>query len=295
MSKSCCRWFASGCHAKRELLVSHAIEDIELRLLLEAICQRYHYDFRGYSMASVKRRLNQARAYFGCESLSDLQARVLHDRAILPELLTFLTVQVSELFRDPAYFRAIREHVVPHLKTYPSLKIWVAGCSSGEELYSLAILFREEGLEERSMFYGTDINPTALQKAEAGVYDLDRISLFTENHRRSGGKTSLSDYYTAAYGAAVFDKSLRRRAVFSDHSLVSDSVFAEVQFVSCRNVLIYFDPDLQDRAVGLFKDSLARKGFLGLGAKESLRFSKHRNEFDEFSRNERIYQKQGVL
>lgn len=268
-------------------------DDIELRLLLEAIYHRYHYDFRGYSMASIKRRLTQAKERFDCRTFSLLQDRVLHEPEVLPSLLSFLTVQVSELFRDPHYFQAIREKVVPHLKTYPSLKVWVAGCSAGEELYSLAILFREEGLEERTLFYGTDINAEALKKAEAGVYGLDRLPLFTENHRKSGGKSSLSDYYTAAYGAAVLDKSLRKRAVFSDHSLVTDAVFAEVQLVSCRNVLIYFDRELQDRAIGLFKDSLTRKGFLGLGAKESLRFSSHSAAFTEFARDERLYQKTG--
>lgn len=266
-------------------------EDIEIRLLLEAIHRKYHYDFRSYSMASIKRRLLQAREHFRCPSLSVLQHRVLHEPAVLPELLGYLTVQVSEMFRDPSYFRTLREQVVPHLKTYPSLKVWVAGCSTGEELYSLAILFREEGLERRTMFYGTDINPEALRRAETGLYDLDQIPLFTENHRRSGGKSSLSDYYTAAYGGAAFDKSLRARAVFSDHSLVSDAVFAEVHLISCRNVLIYFDRELQDRAVGLFKDSLVRKGFLGLGAKESLRFSRHSGAFVDFAREERIYQK----
>jgi chemotaxis protein methyltransferase CheR len=269
------------------------LEDLELRLLLEAIYQRYHYDFRGYSMASLKRRLEQARQHFKCRSLSQLQDRVLHEPAILNELLTYMTVQVSELFRDPDYFRAIREKVVPHLRTYPSLKVWVAGCGAGEELYSLAILFREEGLEQRTLFYGTDINPEGLKRAEAGRYELERIPLFTENHRRSGGKSSLSDYYTAAYGAAVLDRSLRQRAVFSDHSLVTDEVFAEVQLVSCRNVLIYFREALQDRAVGLFKDSLSRKGFLGLGAKESLRFSAHYQAFKDFDPAQRIYQKRG--
>ena len=275
--------------------MSDKTEDIELRLLLEAIFRKYHYDFRGYSMASVKRRMGQAKLHFGCTTFSMLQDRVLHDSTVLPELLSFLTVQVSELFRDPSYFRVLREQVVPHLRTYPSLKVWVAGCSAGEELYSLAILFREEGLEERTLFYGTDINPDALKRAEAGVYGLDRIPLFTENHRKSGGKSSLSDYYTAAYGAAVFDKSLRQRAVFSDHSLVSDEVFAEMQLISCRNVLIYFDVEIQNRAIGLFKDSLVRKGFLGLGAKETLRFSQHAEVFTEFAHNERIYQKQGAL
>lgn len=274
--------------------MSDTTEDIEIRLLLEAIYRKYHYDFRGYSQASVKRRLQRAKEHFDCRSYSLLQDRLLHDPTLMPQLLSLLTVQVSELFRDPSYFRAIRELVVPHLRTYPSLKVWVAGCSAGEELYSLAILFREEGLEDRTLFYGTDINLEALKKAEAGVFDVDRIPLFTENHRHSGGKSSLSDYYTAAYGAAVFDKSLRRRAVFSDHSLVSDAVFAEVQLVSCRNVLIYFDPELQSRVVGLFKDALSRKGFLGLGAKENLRFSKHADDFTEFSRDTRIYQKRGT-
>ncbi|WP_422929133.1 CheR family methyltransferase [Singulisphaera sp. PoT] len=278
---------------KKDHPIALKTDDIELRLLLDSIYRQYHYDFRGYSMASLKRRLTQGREHFGCRTFSQLQDRVLHEPTVLPELLSYLTVQVSELFRDPAYFRAIREQVVPHLRTYPSLKIWVAGCSAGEEVYSLAILLREEGLESRALIYGTDIEPSALRKAEAGVYSLDRIPLFTENHRRSGGKSSLSDYYTAAYGAAVFDKSLRSRVVFSDHSLVSDAVFAEVHLVSCRNVLIYFDRELQDRAIGLFKDSLTRKGFLGLGAKENLRFSLHSDAFSEFARDERIYQKRG--
>lgn len=268
-------------------------EIIELRLLVEAIFQRYHYDFRGYSVASLKRRLLQARTSFNCDSFSALQERVLHDPVMLPKLLGYLTVQVSEMFRDPSFFKTLREEVVPHLRTYPSLKVWIAGCSAGEELYSLAILFREEGLEARTIFYATDINPEALRKAEAGVYALDRLPQFTANHRESGGKSSLSDYYTAAYGNAMFDKSLRRHAVFSDHSLASDAVFAEVQLVCCRNVLIYFDRTLQDRAIGLFKDSLVRKGFLGLGAKESLHFSTHGKAFTEFARNERIYQKGG--
>lgn len=275
--------------------VADKTDDIEMKLFLEALFLKYHYDFRGYSLASVKRRLNQAKLHFNCQTFSALQDLILHNPDLMMELLSFMTVQVSEMFRDPQYFRTIREKVVPHLRTYPSLKIWIAGCSAGEELYSFAILFREEGLEDRTMFYATDINADALRKAQAGVYDLDRIQLFTENHQRSGGKTSLSDYYTAAYGAATFDKTLRRRCVFSDHSLVSDAVFAEMQMVSCRNVLIYFDRDLQDRAIGLFKDSLPRKGFLGLGAKESLRFSLHADSFAEFSRDERIYQKRGEL
>lgn len=269
-------------------------DEIEINLLLEAVFQKYHYDFRKYSMATIRRRLQQARERFGCQTLSELQDRVLHDAAVLPELISLLTVQFSELFRDPPYFRALRERVVPHLRTYPSLKVWVAGCSGGEELYSLVILFREEGLEDRTLFYGTDINADALRKAEAGIYELERMAQFTENHRKSGARCSLSDYYTADYSFAVLDKSLRRRVVFSDHSLVSDEVFAEMHLVSCRNVLIYFNRSLQDRAVGLFRESLVRQGFLGLGSKESLRFSAHAEAFAEFARNERIYQKRNL-
>ncbi len=268
-------------------------EDTELELLLEAIFSRYHYDFRGYSLASLKRRLVLASERLGCRTLSALQEKVLHDPTVFPQLLGFLTVQVSDMFRDPSYFLALREKVIPHLKTYPSLKVWVAGCSTGEELYSLAILFREEGLESRTIFYATDINVEALEKAKAGVFDLPRVALFTKNHRLSGGRVSLSEYYTAAYHAARFDKTLIRRTVFSDHSLVCDAVFAEMHLVSCRNVLIYFDRPLQDRAVGLFKETLVRKGFLGTGARESLRFNAHRDAFAEFLPEERIYQKRG--
>ncbi|THD61249.1 CheR family methyltransferase [Phenylobacterium sp.] len=267
------------------------VEDLEIQLLLEALYQRYHYDFRRYARASTKRRLLLARDRLGFDSVSMMQAGLLHDPALLPRLLDFLTVQVSEMFRDPSYFRALREQVLPHLRTYPSLKVWVAGCSNGEELYSLAILFREEGLDQRTLFYATDINPSALQAAEAGVYPLDQVRKFTQNHQKSGGKSSLSEYYTADYGRAAFDKTLRSRVVFSDHSLVTDAVFAEMHLISCRNVLIYFDRALQDRAIGLFRDSLARKGFLGLGSKENLRFSSHAAAFSDFVREEKIYQR----
>lgn len=266
-------------------------EELELDLLIEAIRRQYHYDFRGYSRGSLYRRMERARQRFECASFSHLQHLVVRDPGIFAELMGFLTIQVSEMFRDPAYFRSLRENVVPHLRTWPSLKVWIAGCANGEEFYSLAILFREEGLEERTIFYCTDISPAALEKAEAGVYDLDRIQQFTENHRLAGGKTSLSDYYTAAYGAVVFDKSLRRQAVFAEHNLVNDQVFSEMQLISSRNVLIYFDRKLQDRALGLFGESLARRGFLGLGAKESLRFSSYADAFDDFDEREKIYRR----
>ncbi len=268
-----------------------AHEAIELDLLLEAIHRHHHYDFRGYSRASLQRRVDRAMRRFGLDSLSQLQHHILREPKVFNELMGFLTIQVSELFRDPHYYRALREQVVPHLRTWPSLKVWIAGCANGEEFYSLAILFREEGLEDRTLFYCTDISPAALEKAEAGIYDVERIPQFTENHRRSGGKSSLSDYYTAAYGAAVFDKSLRRRAVFAEHNLASDEVFSEMQLISSRNVLIYFDRELQDRAIGLFGDSLVRGGFLGLGSKETLRFSTQSAAFDDFDEREKLYRR----
>ena len=264
---------------------------LELDGLLDLLWRRHQFDFRGYSRGSMLRRMVRAQQYFRCESLSMLQHRMLHEPAILPDLLSFLTIHVSEMFRDPAYFRALREEVIPHLATFPSLKVWVAGCSTGEELYSLAILFREEGLDSRTLFYATDISPAALRKAELGIYDLDRLAGFTANHQASGARTSLSDHYTAAYGGARFDPGLRARTVFAEHSLVSDQVFGEVHLISCRNVLIYFDRPLQDRAIGLFRDSLVRGGFLGLGAKETLRFSTHANAFSEFAAQERVYRK----
>jgi chemotaxis protein methyltransferase CheR len=271
--------------------VTDADFDIELQLLLDAIYLKFHYDFRGYAVASLRRRLRVAMTRFGCATLSQLQDKVVHDGVTFPALLELLTVPVSEMFRDPSYFRALRETVVPLLRTYPSLKIWVAGCSTGEEAYSIAILLEEEKLLARTQIYATDINPVTLQKAEAGVYDVDRLAGFTDNHRRSGALSSLSDYYTAAYGRAVFDKALKQHIVFSDHSLATDTVFAEVQVISCRNVLIYFNRAVQDRAIGLFDEALCRRGFLGIGSRESLRFSSHADAFVELVREDRIFQK----
>jgi chemotaxis protein methyltransferase CheR len=265
--------------------------DSEIAALLEAIYTGYHHDFRGYALASLRRRLTYAMTRLGCESLAELRDRLAREPTTFTELLQHLTVQVSDLFRDPSFFLAMREQVVPILRTYPLLRIWVAGCSTGEELYSLGILLDEEGLLERTTLYATDINPYALRRAEAGIYPLDRLPAFTENHRLAGGSGSLSRYYTAAYGSAVFDRSLRRQVVFADHSLATDSVFAEVQVVCCRNVIIYFDRSLQERALGLMKESLCRRGFLGLGSRESLQFSSHRNAFSSLAPDERWYQR----
>ena len=266
-------------------------ENTELELLLETIYTKYGYDFRQYALPSVERRLALARDRIGCESFSELREKLLHDATLLPSVLSSMTVQVSDMFRDPPFFYELREKLVPHLKPYPFIRIWVAGCSTGEELYSLAILFREEGLENRTHFYATDIDANALRQAEAGIYSLKRIASFTTNHQLSGGRCSLSEYYTAAYGAAAFDKRLREHTVFADHSLVSDSIFAEVQLVVCRNVLIYFTRPLQNRAIQLFRGALVDRGFLGLGAKETLHFSEHAAAFDDFVPEQRIYRK----
>lgn len=270
---------------------SEADADVEFRLLLEAIFHKYHYDFRSYAEASLRRRLAAALTHFGCGSISRLQERILHEPRIFPELLRFLTVQVTDLFRDPSYFKSLREKVVPYLCTYPSLKVWVVGCSTGEEAYSLAIVLAEEGLLERTLIYATDINPDSLRVAAEGVYDAERFARFSASYLAAGGKGSLSDYYTARYASAVMDRALKRAILFSDHSLATDSAFAEVELISCRNVLIYFERELQDRALGVLGDSLCRKGFLGLGSKETLRFSKHAGKFGEFVRDDRIYQR----
>lgn len=275
-------------------LAPDPVEDIEVDLLVEAIWRRYQYDFRDYSRGSLQRRLARAQGHFGCASLSELQHLILRDPANLNVMLSFLTIQVSDMFRDPDYFRAIRENVIPHLRTWPSIKVWIAGCANGEEFYSLAILFSEEGLANRTLFYCTDINSAALQKAEAGIFEIDRLPGFSRNYRASGGQASLSDYYTAAFGAARFDPALRKRAVFADHNLASDAVFSEVQLVSSRNVLIYFDRPLQDRALGLFAQSLTPGGFLGLGSKETIHFSRHAGLFSDFASSEKIYRRNAV-
>ena len=263
----------------------------ELDRMLGAIYDLYHHDFRSYSRASILRRVQTALVHFRCQTISELHDRVVRDPAVFAALLRFLTVQVSEMFRDPIYFRAIREQVVPHLKRYAAPKIWVAGCATGEEAYSLAIVLREEGLLDRTRIYATDIHPAGLRTAHAGVYGAERFARFSDNYLRAGGSGSLADYYAAAYGGAVLDRRLRKAIVFADHSLATDGAFAEVQLVSCRNVLIYFDRSLQDRALGVVRDALCPGGFLGLGMKETLRFSAQAASFTEHVPDARIYQR----
>jgi chemotaxis protein methyltransferase CheR len=269
----------------------HSDTDIELKMLMEAIYLKYSYDFRDYTGASQKRRVQHAMREMGCDTISKLQSRVLHEPSAFSELLQYLTIPVTEMFRDPTYYAALREHVMPVLSTYPSLKIWVAGCSTGEEVYSLAILLKEEGLLERSIIYATDINPQSLEKAKKGVFPLENMRAYTENYQAAGGRRAFSDYYTAAYNAALFDRSLAENVTFADHSLATDAVFAETQFISCRNVMIYFKKKLQERALGLFHESLCHRGFLGLGSKESIDFSAYGPLFEPIVKRERLFRK----
>lgn len=272
-------------------MTDDTLTPVAVDALLQSIYRRYHYDFRGYAAPSIGRRLRAAMIHFHCRSVEELEAGVIAQPPRFSELLRFLTVQVSDLFRDPSYFRSVRERVVPYLRTYPSLRIWVAGCATGEEAYSMAIVLAEEGLLDRTTIYATDIYPESLRVGEAGVYELARFTRFSEAYLAAGGRGSLADHYVAGYSSAVFDRALRKSILFSDHSLATDSAFAEVQLVSCRNVLIYFDRPLQDRAIGVLRDALCRGGFLGLGNRETLAFSSHAPAFLEVDADERIYQK----
>ncbi len=271
--------------------MKRATIDIELQLLIQGIYHQYSYDFRHYAQSSMKRRVLHALEQLGCQTISQLQADVMHNPDAFRRLLQYLTIPTTEMFRDPPFYGALREQVMPMLQTYPSLKIWIAGCSTGEELISLAIVLREEGLLERSLIYATDINPQALESAQKGIFSLERMRGYTENYQKSGGKRSLSDYYVAAYGGALFDRTLCENVSFSDHSLATDSVFAETHLVCCRNVLIYFDRVLQERALGLFHESLCHRGFLALGNKESIDFTKYAGDFEAVDKPQRLYRK----
>jgi chemotaxis protein methyltransferase CheR len=267
------------------------LERIEIELLLEGIFRHYGFDFRSYAYASIRRRLWKRIEAEGLGTVSALQARVLHEPELMERLLLDLSINVTAMFRDPAFYRAFREHVIPILRTYPFIRIWHAGCSTGEEVYSTAIMLEEEGLLERTRIYATDINDESLRKAQSGVYALDRMKQFTLNHRAAGGPGSLSDYYHASHDSAIMATNLKQHITFADHSLATDSIFSEVQLVSCRNVLIYFARELQDRALALFNDALCRRGFLCLGTKESVRFSSHAARFQEWNGEQRIYRR----
>ncbi len=261
----------------------------DLPLLLEAIYRQYHYDFRSYAQASIGRGVARAMASLRLATIPELAERIAREPGTFSEMLRHLTVHVSDLFRDPSYYRTLRERVVPHLSTYPSLRLWVAGCGTGEEAYSLAILLAEEQLLERSLIYATDIDPESLAVAAGGVYALGRTQGFSKNYFEAGGRASLSEHYSASSSGVAFSRKLGEHILFSDHSLATDSVFAEVQLISCRNVLIYFEEDLRSRAIGLFREAMCPRGFLGLGSKETLAFSDHAAAFEPFAESERVY------
>ncbi|HUQ79542.1 MAG TPA: protein-glutamate O-methyltransferase CheR [Gemmatimonadaceae bacterium] len=267
------------------------LERLEIELLLEAVYRHYGFDFRSYAYASIRRRLWRRIDAEGLTTVSALQDRVLHTPAMMEQLLLDLSINVTAMFRDPTFYLAFRQNVVPLLRTYPFFRIWHAGCSTGEEVYSMAILLEEEGLYERARIYATDINEVVVHRARAGIFPLDRMQEYTENYIRAGGTRSFSEYYTAKYDGALFSPGLQRNVVFSQHNLVTDRSFAEFNVILCRNVLIYFDRELQNRVHGLFHESLVHLGILCLGSKESLRLSEYEPSYEELSAHNRIYRK----
>jgi len=267
------------------------IERIEVDLLLEAIYRRYGYDFRSYARASIERRIRRFLSIKRIERVSDLVPLCLHDEEMFADLAQSFSIAVTDMFRDPFVYKTLREQIVPILRTFPSLKIWHAGCATGEEVYSLAIVLFEEGIYKRCTIFGTDFNDDALSKAREGIYAAERVQEFTRNYQEAAGNHSFSDYYRAKYDSAALDGSLKERITFANHNLTTDQVFGEMHLVFCRNVLIYFNRDLQNRALRLFTDSLVRGGFLCLGTKEDLRFSAVADEYEVVDRAARIYKK----
>ena len=268
------------------------VEDLETQLLLEGILHRYGYDFRNYATASLRRRIRLIVQKEGVPSISALQARILREPACMGRFITSLSVPVTAMFRDPSFYRALRSEVVPMLRTYPFVRVWHAGCATGEEVYSLAILLMEEELYDRCRIYATDLSDATLQCATKGIYDLARMRDYTHNYQLFGGKREFSSYYTADRESVIFSPRLRRNIVFSQHNLVSDGPFNEFNLILCRNVMIYFDQVLRDRVHQLLDTSLGRFGVLGVGRKESLEFSKLAPRFTELPSRVRLYRKE---
>ncbi len=267
------------------------LEQLEVELLLAGVFKQYGFDFRSYAYASIRRRLWKRIEAEGLTTISGLQERVLHDPAMMERLLLDLSINVTAMFRDPGFYKVFREEVVPTLRTYPFIRLWHAGCATGEEVYSMAMLLEEEGLYGRSRIYATDINEVVLQKAKAGIFPIERMQEYTENYIAAGGKRAFSDYYIAKYGGTLFSPALTRNVVFSQHNLVTDSSFSEFNVILCRNVLIYFDKSLQARVHELFYNSLTMFGVLALGSRESLRFSPYEDSYEQINGPEKIYRK----
>jgi chemotaxis protein methyltransferase CheR len=271
--------------------VTLKLEDLEMRLLLEGVCASAGYDFRNYLAPMLRRRVWQCVREEKLRTISGFQEKALHDPDCMGRFIQALSINVSALYRDPEYYLALKQEVLPRLGTYPFIRIWHAGCSTGEEVYSMAMLLREEGLYDRSRIYATDINEVVLARAKAGIFPLERMQEYTENYMRAGGKRSFSEYYTAKYGGALFDQSLTKNVVFSQHNLVTDRSFSEFNVILCRNVLIYFDKTLQSKVHSLFYDSLAMFGVLVLGSKETLRFMAHEECYEQMAPPEKIFRK----
>jgi chemotaxis protein methyltransferase CheR len=270
---------------------SPELERVEIELLLEGIFRQYGFDFRSYAYASIRRRLWKRVEAEELTNISELQSRVLHDQDAMERLLLDLSVNVTAMFRDPQFYVMFRNKVIPLLRTYPFIRIWHAGCSTGEEVYSTAILLEEAGLYDRARIYATDINEVVLHQARRGIFPLDRMQEYTENYIKAGGTRSFSEYYTAKYDGALFDQRLVRNVVFAQHNLVTDRSFSEFHVIFCRNVLIYFDKELQNRVHSLFYDSLVRLGVLCLGSKESLKFSRYESCYERLDATEKVYRK----
>ena len=266
------------------------LQDVEIELFIEAMRLRHGYDFRHYARASIKRRILGLLGDFGVGRVADLLPAALDDPDFPARAISRLSVPVSEMFRDPEEFRVLRERVIPELRSWPQIVIWQAGCATGEEAYSLAILLKEEGLYDRCQIYATDINDGALAKAEEGVYSLTHLHNAEKNYSLAGGALTLSHYYQTSYEFGIIDRSLKSNILFAHHNLVSDGVFCEVHLILCRNVFIYFDKILQSRVLGLFADSFVRGGFLALGTKESLQLTDLAGEFRIIDPQRRIYQ-----
>ena len=267
------------------------LEDLELRLLLEGVFRRYGFDFREYAPASLRRRVVRRVHAEGLGTISGLTEKLLHDEATMERLLLDLSINVTAMFRDPTFYVAFRQKVVPVLRTHPFTRIWVAGCSTGEEVYSLAILLQEEGVYERARIYATDINESVLDRARGGVFPLEKMREYTQNYIRAGGTRAFSEYYVAAYDGAQFQRSLVENVVFAQHNLVSDRSFNEFHTIVCRNVMIYFEKKLQDHVHRLFYESLPTFGILALGHKESIRFSPFEDRYEELDNGEKLYRK----
>lgn len=272
-------------------MINLSNEDIELELLLEGILLKYGYDFRNYSRAHIKRRVLRRLSLTGMSNICEMLKKVLENKGFFEILLGDFSISVTEMFRDPSFYGVLRKEAVPILRTYPFIKVWIAGCATGEEVYSVAILLQEEGLYERCQIYATDFNENVLKIAEKGIYPMDTIDTYTTNYNDSGGKSQLADYYTSAYDSVIFHQRLKDRVIFADHNLVSDGVFGEMQLIICRNVLIYFDKMLQNKVLKLFNESLSHGGILCLGTKESLGSTSLEERFIELDKKERIFQK----